>query len=458
MVNSSTNGVHIKVEDDTDEMEIMDLQIAESRRGLEDQRFIEPCHTTVHTEPRPEPYDKLRFLYTKRVFHTPPEVMGMTIQSGRKVLERMRDHPMKTFIMSIEAGFLLSFGVLMSFQVGGRWGSSTGVNNFVFGGFGIPFGLTFIVFMQGSELMTANYMYTTLAWLASRKTEWKWEFKALLANWIVCWLGNFTGAVLHFILFAWQSGLIKTIKIKGDNGLPGRSYSDTLDNLEHADVIYYDSIDDFRSDFDDGDLCFRDNYANGNLCKLIQLGYKKSIANFGTTILRGWGCNWMVCLAMWLQSTATEPISKLFMIWLPVTLFVACGFDHFVVNTWLLPGSILVGGTYYDRRLNWGNAFFYNLLPATIGAILGAWCLVFHIWYLYRDSWRIAQEKRATYRPATCHGAIIPQPPSENNYTASLRRPKGVPRDFDPRPVESDDDEEPDQVSIRRQSQSTSEE
>ena len=40
---------------------------------------------------------------------------------------------------------LLSFGVMMSCQVGGRWGSTTGVNNFVFAGFGIPFGLTFIV-------------------------------------------------------------------------------------------------------------------------------------------------------------------------------------------------------------------------------------------------------------------------------------------------------------------------
>ena len=52
---------------------------------------------------------------------------------------------------------LLSFGVMMSCQVGGRWGSTTGVNNFVFAGFGIPFGLTFIVLCQGCELMVPRH-------------------------------------------------------------------------------------------------------------------------------------------------------------------------------------------------------------------------------------------------------------------------------------------------------------
>ena len=47
---------------------------------------------------------------------------------------------------------LLSFGVMMSCQVGGRWGSTTGVNNFVFAGFGIPFGLTFIV-LSGAKII-----------------------------------------------------------------------------------------------------------------------------------------------------------------------------------------------------------------------------------------------------------------------------------------------------------------
>ena len=118
-------------------------------------------HTTIHVEPRPLPYDRLRYIYAKRVFITPPEVLNMAVESGQKVLNRMLGNPLKTFVLAVEAGFLLSFGVLLSVQVGGRFGSTTGANNLMFAGFGIPFGLTFLVIVQGSELMTANYLYVS---------------------------------------------------------------------------------------------------------------------------------------------------------------------------------------------------------------------------------------------------------------------------------------------------------
>mmetsp|Transcript_14111 Transcript_14111/g.46075 ORF Transcript_14111/g.46075 Transcript_14111/m.46075 type:complete len:448 (+) Transcript_14111:133-1476(+) len=407
------------------------------REAVDYASFEEPCHTTIHLEPRPEAYDKLRFVYVKRVFITPPEVLAMGIQSGQKVLERMLAYPFKTFFLAVEAGFLLSFGVLLSVQVGGRFGSTVGANNLVFAAFGIPFGLTFLVIVQGSELMTANYMYTSFAVLeafaseekastseetarsssssdpsssssksSKRARAFKRSLKATALNWIVCWFGNFCGAVLHFTLFAWQSGLIKTVKIKGSKGLPATSYSDPLSTLEHEQVIYFESQDEFRAAYFDSDFCEADNYVLGNVCKILDLALAKCTANFATTILRGWGCNWMVCLAMWLQTTATEPISKLFMIWLPITLFVAVGLDHFVVNCWLLPGAILIGGRNLDHRINWGNAFFFNLLPATIGSILGAWCLVGHIWFVYKEYYFIAQQKRQTYRPVGGGGVL----------------------------------------------------
>ena len=84
----------------------------------------------------------------------------------------------------------------------------------------------------------------------------------------------------------------------------------------------------------------------------------------------------MVCLAIWLQMIATEPISKFIMIWLPIELFISSGFDHLVVNEFLIPGGIIVGGSYYDSRVNWGNASWYNFIPVTIGSIIGAWFLV----------------------------------------------------------------------------------
>jgi len=60
--------------------------------------------------------------------------VGLAQNRSRRRLFQLR------CILGLQAGLLLSFGVLMSCQVGGRWGSTTGVNNFVFAGFGIPFG------------------------------------------------------------------------------------------------------------------------------------------------------------------------------------------------------------------------------------------------------------------------------------------------------------------------------
>ena len=92
------------------------------------------------------------YVNVKRVFNTQPEVMGFVINVGEVVNARMMTRPLMTVLLSIQAGLVLSFGVMMSCQVGGRWGSSTGVNNFVFAGFGIPFGLTFIV-LSGAEII-----------------------------------------------------------------------------------------------------------------------------------------------------------------------------------------------------------------------------------------------------------------------------------------------------------------
>ncbi|KAK7249170.1 RNA polymerase II CTD heptapeptide repeat phosphatase [Aureococcus anophagefferens] len=329
--------------------------------------------------------------------------MGFVICVGETIHERMLKKPMMTILLSVQAGLLLSFGVLMSCQVGGRWGSSTGVNNFVFAGFGIPFGLTFIVMCQGAELITANYMFCSFA------------IKGLLGNWFFCWWSNLLGAVLHFVMFAWSTGLIKSVRIDGE------LYSDPTDSLEHDQVLWYKSNQDFRDDMN-GDLCSRSNYGMANLCKVVKVCRAKCTAHFTTSIIRGAGCNWMVCLAIWLQMIATEPISKFIMIWLPIELFISSGFDHLVVNEFLIPAGIMVGGKYYDDRCNWGNAaFWFNFVPVTLGSIVGAWFLVFPFWLINKDGWMAAQTNGAA-APAT---AIVDgKPETDPAPSRSRRRPR----------------------------------
>ncbi len=340
------------------------------------------------------------YVNVKRVFNTQPEVMGFVINVGEVVNARMMTRPLMTVLLSIQAGLLLSFGVMMSCQVGGRWGSSTGVNNFVFAGFGIPFGLTFIVLCQGCELITANYMFCTFACLAAKPEDRAAEIKATLINWVVCWTFNLLGAILHFVVFAWQTGLIMTVAVDNDN------YADSGNALEHNNMIYYKNSEDFIAAYldtsEETGFCKSGNYAKANICKLIGAAQKKCTQHFGTALIRGAGCNWMVCLAIWLQMIATEPISKFIMIWLPIELFISSGFDHLVVNEFLIPGGIIVGGSYIDSRVNWGNAFWYNFIPVTIGSVIGAWFLVFPFWLVNKDGWeaKLKREAEAAGAPA----------------------------------------------------------
>ena len=69
--------------------------------------------------PGPWPYEN-KFVHVKRVFNTQPEVMGFVICVGETINDRMLKRPFMTVLLSLQAGLLLSFGVLMSVQVGGR--------------------------------------------------------------------------------------------------------------------------------------------------------------------------------------------------------------------------------------------------------------------------------------------------------------------------------------------------
>ena len=94
------------------------------------------------------------------------------------------------------------------------------------------------------------------------------------------------------------------------------------------------------------------------------------------------------------------PISKFIMIWLPIELFISSGFDHLVVNQFLIPAGIMTGGHYLDSRCNWGNAFWFNWFPVTLGSIVGAWFLVFPFWLINTDGWYAGVKQRAAITEA----------------------------------------------------------
>jgi formate/nitrite transporter len=94
--------------------------------------------------------------------------------------------------------------------------------------------------------------------------------------------------------------------------------------------------------------------------------------------LRAMGCNWLVCLAVWMSLSAEDVAGKILAIFFPIMAFVAMGFDHVVANMFFLPAAIFAGAdlTWWDAVHNWIFAFLGNFVGAAV-FVAGAY------WFLY---------------------------------------------------------------------------
>ena len=107
-------------------------------------------------------------------------------------------------------------------------------------------------------------------------------------------------------------------------------------------------------------------------------------------------CNALVCMAIWLTYSAHSTLDKIVAIIFPITAFVAAGFEHSIANMYFIPYALLIRD--FDPEfvskvservpnlgnLTWGSFFIDNLIPVTIGNILGGTVLVAAVyWSIY---------------------------------------------------------------------------
>lgn len=116
---------------------------------------------------------------------------------------------------------------------------------------------------------------------------------------------------------------------------------------------------------------------------------------FAEALTRGILCNWLVCLAVWMALASRDVVGKIFAIFFPIMAFVAIGFEHCVANMYFIPlglflkDVLIVDPKVVDvTRLTWENFFAKNLLPVTIGNVIGGALFVGLIyWTVYvRDT------------------------------------------------------------------------
>jgi formate transporter len=207
---------------------------------------------------------------------------------------------------------------------------------------GLAFSLGLIlVIVGGAELFTGNNMIV-MAWASGKVAT-----RALLLNWVVAFAGNFVGAFLT------------------------------------AGLMFYTA----QYTFGAGAV---------GLAALSTANTKAGLA-FVPALTLGIMCNALVCLAVWMCYGARTTVDRILTIVPPVTAFVAAGFEHCIANIYFIPMGLFIragapesfwasiGKTATDfPDLTWGNFFFGNLLPVTIGNIIGGSVMVAAVyWFVY---------------------------------------------------------------------------
>ena len=111
----------------------------------------------------------------------------------------------------------------------------------------------------------------------------------------------------------------------------------------------------------------------------VRIAYGKVSLSFFEALFRAIGCNWLVCLAVWMALAARQTIGKIFAIFFPILGFVAMGFEHSVANMYFIPSGLFLrslAGIAAPQGVNpdtlsWGSFLLKNLVPVTIGNIIG---------------------------------------------------------------------------------------
>lgn len=111
---------------------------------------------------------------------------------------------------------------------------------------------------------------------------------------------------------------------------------------------------------------------------LHKITVAKTTESFSILLFKGIGCNIFVCLGVWMAYACKDGVSKFFACAISVILFLICGFEHSVANMFYLSLSLIVSDI-------GAGALIYDLIPVTIGNIIGGSIVAVCYYFAYRD-------------------------------------------------------------------------
>ena len=272
------------------------------------------------------------------MFNTPKEIAENYVAVGVAKTELPIS---KMLILGMFAGMFIALASLgQTFASASLTGSlSRYLSAFIF-----PVGLA-MVLIAGGELFTGNCL------IVISVLEKKVKTTAMLKNWLFVYIGNFIGSIFVAALFV------------------------------------YGGIGSF--------------YDNGVAVAVINTAVTKTTLPFLDALFRGILCNFLVCIAVWMSYAAKDIAGKFIALFMPIWLFVMVSFEHSVANMYYITAGIFAAGNAHYRNAfievhgdpglglhSWGELWTVNLIPVTVGNIIGGAVFVgMAYWLVYlRDS------------------------------------------------------------------------
>jgi len=262
----------------------------------------------------------------------PAEFATKMVDAGEaKIYMSTRD----TLVRAFMAGAILALAAVFAVSVAVATGSH------LIGSILFPVGFC-MLYLMGFDLLTGVFMLTPLAWL-DRRPGVTWG--QILRNWGLVFLGNFGGA----LTVAFLMSFIFTYGYNTDGG----AIAEKVAHIGEARTLGY-----------------------------AQYG----AAGWFTIFIRGMLCNWMVSMGVVGAMISTNVSGKVIAMWMPIMLFFFMGFEHSVVNMFLFPFGLIMGGEFSVM-----DYFIWNKIPTALGNLVGG--LAFTGLTLYATHVRTAKKR-----------------------------------------------------------------
>ncbi len=243
--------------------------------------------------------------------HSPIEIAKNYVDIG---IHKTMMSAFKMLLLGFFAGLFISFaGIAATTATATMETASAGrlIAAIVF-----PAGMA-MVLIAGSELFTGNNL------IIISVLEKKVTVAKMLKNWFFVYIGNFLGAM--FV----------------------------------AAMVTYGHVPDLFG---------------GKLAEaVINSGVIRTSMNFSDSLIKGILCNILVCIAVWMAFASKDVSGKLLISFWPVMLFVLCGFEHCIADMYYCMAALFTSAEYGIQAdtLTWGNFITHNLIPVTLGNLIG---------------------------------------------------------------------------------------